>query len=534
MKRVLSMFLVLVMAAPIAAIAETTATPAESQQSQKKQVSGVVTDKSGVPVIGAAIAVPGTSTGTVTDANGRYSLVVPNGTKVLEVSCIGYTTQNISVGVASKYDVVLSEDSLMLTETVVVGYGTMKKGEVASAISTVKSGDFLKTPGANAAELIKGKVPGLIVNTPDGNPVSSTQISLRGATTLKAGTAPLVLIDGVPGSLSQVSPDDIEQIDVLKDGSAAAIYGTRGTNGVIIITTKNTQGEAPTSVDFNAYVSTQQITKTLDYLTADEYRQLAKGHVGFHDDGASVNWLDEITRTPLSQIYNISLRGGSKQTNYVASFEYRGLQGVMRLSNNNMMFPRIDITHRMFDSKVKLHGSINGFTMKYHNGSDGALSTLRFGMASITTLRLLSANLMGLIQRTLVLRITTTRCRCSMRPRAVLTPPCCVCSVMSPIPLSSVLISRLLSPGIYTTRLRDTMKPIIILTRQERRRMASRRVVLIEASRTCSNLPPNGRAHSFRTTTTPSSPDIHTLTMSVKTTGCRIPVLRLMTTSTTI
>lgn len=109
MKRVLSMFLVLVMAAPIAAIAETTATPAESQQSQKKQVSGVVTDKSGVPVIGAAIAVPGTSTGTVTDANGRYSLVVPNGTKVLEVSCIGYTTQNISVGVASKYDVVLSE-----------------------------------------------------------------------------------------------------------------------------------------------------------------------------------------------------------------------------------------------------------------------------------------------------------------------------------------------------------------------------------------------------------------------------------------
>lgn len=146
MKRVLSMFLVLVMAAPIAAIAETAVAPAESQQSQKKQVSGVVTDKSGIPVIGAAIAVPGTSTGTVTDANGRYSLAVPNGTKVLEVSCIGYTTQNISVGSSSKYDVVLSEDTLMLAETVVVGYGTMKKGEVASAISTVKSGDFLKTP----------------------------------------------------------------------------------------------------------------------------------------------------------------------------------------------------------------------------------------------------------------------------------------------------------------------------------------------------------------------------------------------------
>lgn len=363
MKRVLSMFLVLVMAAPIAAIAETAVAPAESQQSQKKQVSGVVTDKSGIPVIGAAIAVPGTSTGTVTDANGRYSLAVPNGTKVLEVSCIGYTTQNISVGSSSKYDVVLSEDTLMLAETVVVGYGTMKKGEVASAISTVKSGDFLKTPGANAAELIKGKVPGLIVNTPDGNPVSSTQISLRGATTLKAGTAPLVLIDGVPGSLSQVSPDDIEQIDVLKDGSAAAIYGTRGTNGVIIITTKNTQGEAPTSVDFNAYVSTQQITKTLNYLTADEYRQLAKGHVGFHDDGASVNWLDEITRTPLSQIYNISLRGGSKQTNYVASFEYRGLQGVMKLSNNNMMFP----PHRHYPPDVRQQSKASWIHKRLHN-----------------------------------------------------------------------------------------------------------------------------------------------------------------------
>ena len=162
------------------------------------------------------------------------------------------------------------------------------------------------------------------------------------------------------------------------------------------------------------------------------------------------------------------------------------------------------------------------------------LSTLRFGMASTTTLRLLSANLTGLTQRTLVSQITTILCRCSMRPRAVPTPPCCVCSVMSPTPLSSVLISRLLSPEIYTTRPRDTMRPIIILTRQERRRMVSRRVAHTEASRTCSNLPPNGRAHFFRTTTTPSSPDILTSTMSVKTTGCRIPVSRLMTTSTTI
>lgn len=371
MKRVLTLLCVLAMAMPCASIASAATASAEFQQSAKKKVSGVITDKSGAPIIGASVMVPKTSTGAVTDVDGRYTLDVPAGTTALEVSCIGYASKTIALGPGSTYNVTLEEDSELLAETVVVGYGTMKKGEVASAITSVKKEDFLVTPGANAAGLIKGKVPGLIINNPDGNPVSNTEIQLRGATTLKAGTSPLVLIDGIPGSLSQISPDDIDQIDVLKDGSAAAIYGTRGTNGVIIITTKNAQGEMPTTVDFNAYVSTQQITRSLDYMTADEYRQLAKGHVGFHDDGANVNWLDEITRTPISQIYNISLKGGTKQTNYVASFEYRALQGLIKLSDNNLMFPRIDVTHRMFDGKLKLNASVNGFRMKYHNGSDG-------------------------------------------------------------------------------------------------------------------------------------------------------------------
>lgn len=358
-------------ALPVLAIASTSSNSAESQQSGKRQVSGVVTDQSGLPVPGASIMIPNTSTGTVTDADGRYSLDVPSSTTLLEVSSLGYTSVQITLGTSNTYNIVLKEDSTLLEETVVIGYGTMKKTEVASAITSVKSEDFIKTPGANVAELIKGKVAGLVVNSPDGNPVSNTQVSLRGATTLKASTSPLVLIDGIPGRLDQVSPDDISEIDVLKDGSAAAIYGTRGTNGVIIITTKNSQGEVPTTVDVNAYVSTQQITRSLDYMTAEEYRTLAKGHVGFHDDGASVNWLDEITRTPLSQIYNVSLRGGTKQTNYVASFEYRDMQGVIKRSNNNMMFPRVEITHRMFDSKLKINASVNGFKMKYHNGSDG-------------------------------------------------------------------------------------------------------------------------------------------------------------------
>ncbi len=345
---------------------------AAMQQTSKRQVSGLVTDEAGLPVPGASVVSQANRTiGTVTDVDGTFSMMVPADTKVLEVASLGYETVELVLTNAAVYNVVLKEDSQMLQETVVVGYGTMKKTEVASAISSVKSEDFIKTPSSNAAELIKGKVPGLVVNTPDGNPVSSTQISLRGATTLKASTAPLVLIDGIPGKLDQVSPDDIESIDVLKDGSAAAIYGTRGTNGVIVITTKNAQGEMKPTVDFNAYVTTQQITRALPYMTADEYRSLAKGHVGYRDEGDNTNWLDEITRTPLSQTYNISLRGGTKQTNYVASFEYRDMEGIIKRSDNQMMFPRIEITHRMFDNMLKFNASVNGFRMKYHNGADG-------------------------------------------------------------------------------------------------------------------------------------------------------------------
>lgn len=345
--------------------------PKEAETQQRTNViRGTVLDEDGAPLVGAYVIIKGTNTGTFTDASGQYSIDAP-ANSVLVFSNIGFITQEVQVDNRNSVDIVLRLDTAHLDEVVVVGYGTQKKGEVASAISTVKSKDFQVTPSQNAAELIKGKVPGLTVNSPDGNPVSNTEISLRGATTLLASAAPLVLIDGIPGDLNQVSPDDIDQIDVLKDGSAAAIYGTRGTNGVIIITTKNAKGEMPTQVDFSAYVSTQTITKKLDYMTADEYRELAKGHVGYHDDGASVDWLDEITRTPLTQVYNISLRGGSKSTNYVASVEYRGMKGIIKKSNNTMIYPRIEITHRMFNNMLKINAGVNGFRQEFHNGSDG-------------------------------------------------------------------------------------------------------------------------------------------------------------------
>lgn len=341
------------------------------QQSEKtKQITGTVVDASGIPVIGANVMVKGTTNGTITDMDGKFVLEVPEGA-VLEVSYIGYLSQSVKV-TDNKVSVTLKEDTQKLDEVVVVGYGTMKKGEIASAISSIKSDKFIKTPTTDAAQLIKGQVPGLSISTPDANPTSTSEISLRGITTLKSNSSPLVLIDGIPGELNSVSPDDIAQIDVLKDGSAASIYGTRGTNGVIIITTKNTNGETPTVVDVNTYISTQQIIKKLPFLTAEEYRYYAKkGIPGAIDEGASVNWLDEVTQTPFTQIYNISLRGGSKTTNYVASFEYRGINGLIKRTNNQMFYPRIEITHRMFNNKLKLNASLSGYKQSFFSGSNG-------------------------------------------------------------------------------------------------------------------------------------------------------------------
>lgn len=338
---------------------------------QSNLVKGAVVDATGMPVIGANVMVKGTTNGTITDMDGKYSLEAP-ANAVIQISYIGYHTQFISVNGQKTINVKLQEDTQSLDEVVVVGYGTQKKGEVASAISSIKSEDFLKTPSTDAAQLIKGKVPGLSIITPDANPTSTSEISLRGMTTLMASTSPLVLIDGIPGDLNSVSPDDIQQIDVLKDGSAAAIYGTRGTNGVILITTKNAQGEMPTEVNVNAYISTQQIVKKLPFMNAEQYRQRVKeGVPGAQDDGASTDWIDEVTRTPLTQIYNISLRGGSRTTNYVASFEYRGLNGLIKRTNNQMYYPRIEITHRMFDNKLKLNANLSGFKQTYFSGSDG-------------------------------------------------------------------------------------------------------------------------------------------------------------------
>lgn len=331
----------------------------------KKIIAGRVVDKTGEPIIGANVVLKGTTTGTITDLGGKYSLEVP-AHAVIQVSYIGYLSQQITVGSQNEITVHLVEDTQSLDEVVVVGYGTQKKGELTSSIASIQSESFVKGSVQDAAQLLQGKVAGLGVVLPNGDPTATTQIMLRGVGTLMSGTAPLVIIDGVPGDLTTVATEDIESIDVVKDGSAAAIYGTRGNNGVIFITTKKVKGETPLSVDVQAYITMQQVKKKLNMMTAGEYRELVgQGIVGATDYGYETDWLDEILHTPVSWVTNASLKGGTQTTNYIANINYKSAQGIIRESNNDVLTSRLEINHSMWEGLLKFNFNIMGREQKY-------------------------------------------------------------------------------------------------------------------------------------------------------------------------
>ena len=323
----------------------------------QQKVTGKVKDSSGEPVIGASVVVKGNNTmGTITDFDGNFMLDVP-AKSVLVISYIGYVTQEVPTAGKNSLEIVLKEDTKTLDEVVVIGYGTQRKGDVTSSVASVKADNFVKGAVKDVGQLIQGKVAGLAITNPNGDPTGSTQIRLRGTNTIGgANTAPLVLIDGIPGELGTVAPEDVESVDVLKDGSAAAIYGTRGTNGVILITTKQAKGVDINQVEYNGYVSTSLIAKKLDMLNADEFRTLYPDQ----DHGADTDWVDEISRTPVSHVHNLSLMGGNSKTNYIANLNYASRQGIMKKSDFESFQGRIEVTHRMFDDKLKLKFGLFG------------------------------------------------------------------------------------------------------------------------------------------------------------------------------
>lgn len=335
----------------------------------KIKVTGTVKDANGEGIIGASVVEENTTNGTITDISGNFVLAASDNA-VIKISYIGYVAQQVKVVQGKPLNIVLREDTKTLDEVVVIGYGIQRKGDVTSSVASIKSEDFSKGAVKDVGQLIQGKVAGLAITNPSGDPTSGTQIKLRGTNTIGgANTDPLVLIDGVPGSLSTVAPEDVESVDVLKDGSAAAIYGTRGTNGVILITTKQAKGAQINSVEYNGYVSTSQIVKKLDMLTADEFRTMYPTE----DHGANTDWLEEITRTPLTHVHNLSLQGGNSSTSYIANLNYKSGQGIMLKSGIESFQGRIEILHKMFDGKLQLKfgmiGKKNQFSSTSSAGS---------------------------------------------------------------------------------------------------------------------------------------------------------------------
>ena len=285
-------------------------------------VTGRVQSKSGEPLIGVNVVEKGTTNGTVTDLDGNYSLRTEKG-KTLVFSYIGFLTQE-NVVKGAKINVTLLEDTETLDEVVVIGYGSMQRKDVTSSITTVKAEDLNVGVVTTPAQMLQGKVPGLtIANTSDPN--GSASISLRGASSLRTGEAmePYYVVDGVPGvSISLVAPEDIESIDVLRDASATAIYGSKAANGVIIITTKKGKKDGRTSVSYSGYVAWDRTLKTLDMMTADELLDYAEANnivqlKDYYDvnNPAHTNWQDEVLRTGFSHNHNVSINGGNEKTN---------------------------------------------------------------------------------------------------------------------------------------------------------------------------------------------------------------------------
>lgn len=340
---------------------------------KKVKVRGVIKDETGEPIIGATVRVKGKSEGTVSDFDGNFSLDV-TGDNTLQISYIGYQTQEIAIGKQHHFSIVLEEDKKILNEVVVIGYGTQKKGDITSSVGSVKSEDFTAGAINDAGQLIQGKIAGLSVTNPSGNPVGGTEISLRGNTTiLGASTNPLILIDGVPGDFNTVAPEDIESIDVLKDGSAAAIYGSRGTNGVVLITTKKSKGNNINEVQYSGYLSLSTIAKKPDFCDANDYRQQIKDGLrdAAWDLGDNTNWIDAITRTGLSHVHNISFKGGNAQTNYIFNVNYRNLQGIFKRSDKEEFQGRAEVNHSMFDDKLRFNFQLLGNQTGYTATSDG-------------------------------------------------------------------------------------------------------------------------------------------------------------------
>ncbi len=314
---------------------------------QQINISGTVTDPTGEPLIGVSVTVPGTKTGAATDIDGNYSIQADAKAK-LKFSYVGYKTLEESINGRAVINVEMHEDSEVLSEVVVIGYGTMDKKELTSAISHVGEKDFLSISSLDPSMMIQGKVPGVsITNTGAGDPNNQASIQIRGVSSRSAGLGPLIVVDGVPGgNLTNINPNDIASFDILKDGAASAIYGTRGSNGVILVTTKKGSKDGNTHTSYSGTFAWDKVKRELDMMSAQDYRdvRLGWGDRGV-DLGGNVDWLDAVTRTGFTMQHTLTVSGGNERSNYRVSADYRNANGIDLRSKREEYGARASVMH---------------------------------------------------------------------------------------------------------------------------------------------------------------------------------------------
>ena len=354
------------------------------------QISGTVTDAVG-PVVGATVVELGTSNGTSTGPDGGYSLTVSSPDSPVEFSCIGYATQTYDASMVPS-TVTLKEDSQYLDEVVVIGYGTVKKDDLTGSISAIKAEDLNRGALVNTQDLLKGRIAGLLVTPGDGGPGSGSRIRIRGAASLNASNDPLIVIDGVPvasgaaGGMSNpldlLNPNDIESFSVLKDASAAAIYGSRASNGVILITTKKGVGNRP-QVAYSGSFSVLQNSRTVPVMSASEltafYKEIYPEGTTTGDTvaqllkGADTDWQSMVFRTAFATDHNISVYGNWRsRMPYRASVSYTGQQGTLKRADYNRGTADLSLTPSFLDKHLTLDVNAKG-VYTYSNYTNSAV-----------------------------------------------------------------------------------------------------------------------------------------------------------------
>ena len=339
-----------------------------SQAKSERTIKGTVKDATGTPIIGANVVIKGSSVGSITDVDGRFNIIANLADNdIIEVSFIGYKSQTIPVKSKKEFDIVLKEDSEVMDEVVVVGYGTISKKELTSAVSHISSNDMLKIGNGNPAMQIQGKVPGVMIdNTASSDPNGDVNIQVRGVGSRTAGLGPLIVIDGIPGgSLENVNENDVESIDVLKDGAASAIYGTRGSNGVIVVTTKKGSRDGSFHASYSGFVNISTPMTELEVLDANGFKQHNRGD----DYGANTDWFKEITKVGVSHSHTLQVSGGNAQNSYRGTVDVKNSEGVDLRSDKHEVGARLSFNHTSPNKLYDIMLNVAPRTIKY-NDSD--------------------------------------------------------------------------------------------------------------------------------------------------------------------